>query len=205
VLEFGAITMTSTVQPEPTTIRSLVARLSPQVAPNRPLTDRPFEAPRLAVTVLDIMLPETPRPVLGRAVERVELDATWVGRLPPGPLKQALAAWRDGGGTVEVARFGLKWGKLEIEGSGTFALDPEFRPLASSNVRLQGYGQAIDDLAKAGVVRGRDAIAARLMLGLMARSGRTGRDEVAVPVIVQDGWFAVGPARLLRVPPLELD
>lgn len=204
-LAVADLTLTSTARPRPTTVRSIAARLAPNAAPNRPPADPQAASPRLVATVLDVLLPEEPPPVLGRAVERIDLDATWVGRLPPGPLGPALVVWRDGGGTIEVARLGLKWGKLEIEGAGTFALDSELRPIASSNVRLNGYGQALDDLARAGVVRGRDAIAARLMLGLMARSGRTGRDEVAVPITVQDGWFAVGPARLLRVPPLNVE
>jgi hypothetical protein len=204
-VEFGGVGVVSSAQPGPTTVKSIVVSLSPNPAPNRPAGEAQTESPRLAITALGAVLPEAPRPIFGREIERFDLDATWVGRLPSGPLSQALAAWRDGGGTIEVAKLRLKWGKLDIDGAGTFALDSEQRPLAASNVRLQGYGQALDDLAKAGVVRGRDAIAARLMMGLLARSGRTGKDEVTVSITVQDGWFNVGPARLFRVPPIAVD
>lgn len=204
-VEFRDASVTSSAQPGTTTVKSILASLSPLPASNHPPADRQAESPHLTIAAIDAVLPEAPRPILGREIERLDLDATWVGRLPSGPLNQALAAWRDSGGTIEVARLRLKWGKLEIDGSGTLALDSEARPLAASTVRLHGYDQALDDLAQAGVVRGRDAIAARLMMGLLARSGRTGRDEVTVSVTAQDGWFSIGPARLLRVPPITFD
>lgn len=203
-LEMGGVAVTTSAQPTPTRVATLRASLAPQPAPNRPQGED-ATSPRLAVSALDADLPDQPSPIFGTRVERFDLDAVFVGRLPRGPLGPALTAWRDDGGTIEVQRLRLKWGPLDAEGSGTIALDAERRPLAASNVRVQGYGRAIDELARTGAVRGRDAVAARLMLGLLGRTGRTGRDEVTVSLTVQDGWLSAGPARLLRVPPLPLE
>jgi hypothetical protein len=204
-LQLGGVSVTTSAQPLPTKVGTLQASLVPHAPPNRPSSENPAVSPRLVVSALDIVLPDQTHPVFGPQVERFDLDAVFAGRLPRGPLGRALTVWRDDGGTIEVQRLRIKWGPLDAEGSGTLALDSERRPLAASNVRLQGYGQALDELTRAGAVRGRDAIAARLMLGLLGRAGRTGRDEVTVSLTVQDGWLSVGPARLLRVPPLPLE
>jgi hypothetical protein len=202
-LDLAEVIATAPLLRAPVAIKSIAAQLSPGPAPNRP--GAPAEAPRLAFTAAEITLPDSPRPVLGRLVERLEIDATFVGRLRSGSANEALAAWRDGGGTVELARLRLRWGPLDVEGSGTLALDEAMRPLASGNIRIQGYGETIEDLAKAGIMRSREAIVARLTMGLLARPGRGGRDEFLAPITIQYGWLSVGPARLLPVPPLRLD
>jgi hypothetical protein len=202
-LDLAEVSATTSMRPAPVAIKSVAARLSPRPAPNRPGASA--DAPWLVFAATHITLPESPPPALGRIVERVEFDGTFVGRLRSGPADEALAAWRDSGGTVEIARVRLQWGPLDIEGAGTLALDEAMRPLASGNIRIQGYGETIEELARAGVVRSREAIVAQLTMRLLARPGRGGRDEFLAPVTVQYGWLSIGPARLLPVPPLRLE
>jgi hypothetical protein len=202
-LDLAEVTATTPLLPEPIAVKSIAAQLAPRPVANRPETSG--EAPRLTFAAAHIMLPEGPRPVLGHLVERLEVDAVFIGRLRGAPLGEALAAWRDGGGTVELERLRLQWGPLDLEGSGTFTLDGEMRPLASGNIRIQGYGETIQELAKAGIIRSREAIAAQLTMGLLSRPGRAGRGEFLAPITIQYGWLSVGPARLLPVPPLRLD
>jgi hypothetical protein len=78
-----------------------------------------------------LRLPEIRDSPLGPAIERLSMRATLMGLLPPGPLHESVAYWRDEGGTLEIRGFGLAWGPLRADAVGTLALDREMRPLGA--------------------------------------------------------------------------
>ena len=183
------------------TIRASLAAPQPEtpaVEPHR----RPTA--RLDIELAGLRLPENTRPVLGHTVGRAALGATLLGRLPPAPLTESLAVWRDDGGTVEIERLALGWGPLSANGDGTLALDEALQPQAALSARISGYAETVDALVRAGTVRPEHAFVAKLALGALARTPEGGGPaEIAVPITIQDRQLFVGPVALIRLPRIE--
>lgn len=175
------------------------------------LRPRPSAAPThrtetldLVLLIEDLRLPEPPRYALGPRIGAAQVEASVRGALPPGPLSEALAAWRDGGGTIEIRRVALRWGALAADGDGTLALDAENRPLGAFTAQIRGYAETIDALSASGAVRPRDGAAAKIVLNLLARQTEAG-SVLKVPLTAQDGRLTVAGFPLLRLPPLAFD
>lgn len=152
----------------------------------------------------DLTLPPEARLPLGDRVAGLELDARLRGPLPALPVGEAVNAWREAGGTVEVDRLALDWPPLDVLGEGTLALDDFMQPEGALTARVRGFFEAVDSLAAQGVVRRRDASMARIVLGVLARQPADGgAAELRVPVTLQEQMLYVGPMPLLALPTLR--
>ncbi len=141
---------------------------------------------------------------LGTDLRTFRLSGTLNGK-PPGKIQRdALDAWRQDGGTVDIRRVVLGWGALDVSGNGTLALDAALRPLGAFTTEIQGHRALLAALEQTGKLRRRDASAARLALDLLSKpSGNgDGRRVVTVPLTAQRGRLYLGPVRLLKLPPI---
>ncbi|HVI52947.1 MAG TPA: DUF2125 domain-containing protein [Candidatus Sulfotelmatobacter sp.] len=145
-----------------------------------------------------LLLPEDARLLLGRKVAHLHVKALAKGALTP-----TLAAWRDGGGVMELSDIALTWEPLALTGEGTLALDKRMQPLFSGTVSIGGLFETLDKLTTAGAVRAKDAAMARIALQLLALPGPDGKPRLGVPVTVQDNRLYVGPVALMLLPDVE--
>jgi len=126
-------------------------------------------------------LPATVPAPLGRRVDRLGLMGVVDDRWPGGPLPEAIAAWRDAGGDVEVRRMEMIWGPLRLNGDATLALDAQGRPLGAGTVAVQGVKAAVTAMGKSGYLTpGQTTAAGLFALTLpdgtkIAFSGQDGR------------------------------
>lgn len=141
-------------------------------------------------------------PELGSEIETLDLFATLRGDWPPGPAPQALAAWRDAGGVVDVTDLKLAWGPATLASEGSLTVDEALRPLGAFTVRLGGYETLLDLAAKARRVDGTQIALLKLLLGSMAKTDAQGRSTVQFPVSAQDGRLFFGPIGLFSLPPI---
>lgn len=124
--------------------------------------------------------------------------AVLTGPLLPGPHPAAAAAaWRDGGGVVQVNTLQLEAGDLQASASGTAALDSALQPVLNLTARVQGYRAALDRLAQAGVIQAPAAVAAKAVLGLL--SGRDPSAPATLPVRIAGGVVSVAGFPLMRL------
>lgn len=137
---------------------------------------------------------------LGPEVALARLALKLTGPVPSDLNTAAVAAWRDAGGTLEVAQLALKWGRLDATGDGTLALDAQMRPLGAFGLHISGWEQGIEALVASGQIKRKAGDAASLALGLLALGTRDGEGRVGVPFTLQNGQVLVGP-----VPVAELD
>jgi len=143
---------------------------------------------------------ETP---LGRQIQDIAVVAAIKGALPETFLRDAVDAWRESGGTLELSHFQMDWGKLSIRANGTVALDEALRPLAALTTDIKGYAETLAALEQARLLRRKDAAGTRLALDLLSRrDGGDNRRMVTIPVTIQNGLLYVGPVRLLRLAPI---
>jgi hypothetical protein len=139
-------------------------------------------------------------PPLGDTIDHLAAAIAVKGTIPGGPHRQALAAWRDDGGTLEIGSFDLGWGNLRLGAKGTLALDGGLQPIGALTALIRGYNQIIDALVTAGSLRSGDAALAKIALGLLAKEGPDGSYEISAPLTLQNGQAFLGPARLARLP-----
>jgi hypothetical protein len=146
-----------------------------------------------------VALPVTVPP-LGSTVERIAANLAIKGTIPGGARRQALAAWRDDGGTLELESFALAWGKLALDAKGTVALDAALQPLGALTATIRGYGQIIDALVATGNLKAGDAALVNLGLGVLAKPAPDGQYQLDAPLTLQNGQVYLGPVRLARMP-----
>jgi hypothetical protein len=139
-------------------------------------------------------------PPLGDTVERLAASLAIKGAIPGGARRQALAAWRDDGGTLELQSFGLAWGKLALDAKGTVALDADLQPVGALTATIRDYGEIIDALVATGNLKAGDAALVKLGLGFLAKPAPDGQYQLDAPLTLQNGQVYLGPVRLARMP-----
>ncbi len=209
ILDVGAVEASRPGAPERLRLGQLgLTLLMPErsgEAAAKPEDEEPA-GPMVSASAANVVLPKGARYPLGRTVRRIAIDAKLIGDLAPAPtLVQTLAAWRDAGGTLEVRRLDVVWGKFDLSGEGTVALDGALQPIVAMTARIKGYRETVDALVETGYVRGRDALTTKLVLGFVARATPGGKSQLTVPITLQNGILSAGPARLLRVPAIDWD
>jgi hypothetical protein len=142
-----------------------------------------------AVQVYHLVLPRAVK-ALGSTIENFAIAFRIMGGLSPGDWRQALAAWRDEGGTVEVTR-------------GTLALDQAMQPTAAMTASIVDQDALIDAAVGAGVLPEKNTMLVKLVLDLIAQRGVDGRTRLTAPITVEEGKLSIGQAEFGRVPPIE--
>lgn len=140
-------------------------------------------------------------PPFERVIRTAQLDADLVGPIQPGRLSEALNAWRQDGGTLEVRKVRLDWPPLAIAGDGTLSLDERLQPIAAFSTRISGFEDTLRALETQGIIPPGQSSSALVILNLLSSTPR-GSDtpELTVPVSVQDQRLSVGPFNVLDVP-----
>ncbi len=156
------------------------------------------------VRLQGVILPAHEPGPLGARVERLRLEASVMGPLSAEFSREAFAAWRDEGGTVELREFFLHWGPLELSAKGTLALDEKLQPMGALTATVAGFAETLDALAAAGAVKARDANSAKILFALLARPPKPGAPpEVSLPLTIQKRKLFVGPVALFKLPPIR--
>lgn len=153
----------------------------------------------------DIVLPGNVTWPLGGTVASAALTGAVNGPVPLVPgLPARLAAWRDGGGALEVQHLGLDWGPLRVNATATMAVDDKLQPMGAGTAKLTGLSPALDAMAQAGVVKPQMATAAKAVLTLMSRPAPNGGEpETDLPLTLQDRRLLMGRIPLLRLPEID--
>jgi len=158
---------------------------------------------QFAASAKDLKLPEGTILLTADPLGEARIAGTVKGPMPMAPLRQALASWRDAGGTVEVTDFALAQATLALSGSATVALDENLQPIVAANLKARGLAATIDLLASQRRIYPEDALKMKLFVKGAERDTPGGYKEVATGLTIQGGYLAWGPFKLARVPPIE--
>ncbi|MFL5255239.1 MAG: DUF2125 domain-containing protein [Rhodopila sp.] len=170
---------------------------------------RDAEGPRQAVgfaaSAEAITLPAGMKWALGPNISSVSTEGILNGPFPPdGNVTASAAAWRDGGGSLDVTHLAIGWGPLGLTASATLALDDQLQPMGSGNGRFVGYAETLDRLAAAGVLTKSAATAAKAVLSLIAEAGVGDEPSaVDVPLTLQYRTLSMRQVPLVRLPELD--
>jgi hypothetical protein len=143
--------------------------------------------------------------LLGPRIASLTLQGALDGPVPRAhTLGERAAAWRDGGGTLEIQHLAVNWGPLDLTASATLALDEQQQPMGTGSARVIGYAETLDALASHGVISKSAATAAKAVLSLLAHSPEDGGPpDVEVPLTLQYRTLSMRQVPLLRLPELD--
>lgn len=158
----------------------------------------------LAGRLEDIGLPAA-IPGLDQTIRSFEITVDVTGPFSGGPLKEALEAWRDGGGAVELRSFALEWPPAAAAGTATLALDAALQPMGAATIKFQGFFDLVAALQAKGYVHESEASMAKIVLGMLARPSPAGTPQLSLPVTVQDRKLSAGPVALMEMPEVVWD
>lgn len=162
-----------------------------------------FEA-RLEATA--VRVPDGLALPLGPRIDKLVVEAAVMGRVGAGPWPGSLAAWRDAGGTLEVSGLHVVYGPLDLWANGTLALDGELQPIGAFTAKVEGFFETVDALRERGLVRLRDAVTAKIVLGALSRkSAQGGPPTLNLALTVQDRKVYAGPVALADLPEIRWD
>ena len=163
---------------------------------------------KTSIAVRDAILPSDLAEGLGESLDFLDIDASVVGEIPSERgTNEAITAWRDAGGTLELTGFRVRWGPLGVETSGTIALDGAMRPIAALTADIIGYGDVIDALIMSNLIPLGDGFIAKVAFNMLAEKPEDGSAPVlrGVPVTAQDGTLTVATIKVAELPPLPLE
>lgn len=150
--------------------------------------------------------PPAPQAALGGRIASATLTAALDGPLPGGEATDPAAlaaAWRQGGGVLQVRHFAMGWGPLGVTGTAAMGLDAALQPDGTANLRVVGYDATLAALAAGGALTPSAAQAVRALLGLMARTPEGGgASEVELPLALHNRLLSVGHIPVGKIPPL---
>jgi hypothetical protein len=181
-------------------IGSGTASLTAPTSPPKSDTDTLLH---FALDAKELKLPEGTVLLTADPLGEARLAGKVKGPMPMTPLRQALASWRDAGGTVEVSEFALAQATLSLSGSATVALDENLQPIVAANLKARGLPATIDLLASQKRIYPEDALKMKLFVKGAERDTKGGYKEVATGLTVQGGYLAWGPFKLAQVPPIQ--
>jgi hypothetical protein len=172
--------------------------------PATPAADPSRSSLDLTLEASGVDLPADVEAPLGRRLDRLHVEAQVMGSIPPGLPHEAIPAWRDAGGDIEIRKGDLAWGPLALAAEGTLALDKGLQPEAAGTLHVAGLSEALDRLSAAGLVEERPVQLAKMMFGAFARPpAGGGPPEVQLPLTIQDGHLYAGPIKLARLHPFD--
>jgi hypothetical protein len=139
-------------------------------------------------------------------VDRIGLDVALTRPFPAGggdPARRA-AAWRDGGGALEIRTLEARWGEAAASATATLTLDAALQPAGAGTLRLAGGEALLDAATTAGLLPPFNAAAARIAWRALGRAPPEGGPAWAeLPLALRDRTLRLGPVSLGRLPPLE--
>jgi hypothetical protein len=171
--------------------------------PATPPIDFNMPLARVALDLRGVALPPDTRLVTEEAVETLSFDATIKGPMPLAPLRDALAAWRDAGGVVELNRLAFAQGPLNVTGSATLALDAALQPEGAGTITTTGLSEALEILIRDGLIPADRALIARATAKALEKPGLDGRLEATVGLSLQNRTVSFGPVPLFALQPIE--
>ena len=162
--------------------------------------DRPKNSTNLALTGDDIVLTSGLVPI-SDTYQQAALSIL-LRPLPAGTTPEALDAWRDESGVIDISRIAFLTDRLRVSGDGTVALDLNRRPEGAMTFVVHGADRFIDALTAQGRMSEIARVGLRMAVSALEKTDKEGNRTVTLPLTVQDGIVSLLGFKLFPVPPV---
>lgn len=155
----------------------------------------------LALQLDQGMLPSHAEKPFGRALHSLRLTGNLHGGFHGATPEDLLASWRDAGGVIDFTTIALTWGDFSLSGTGTLAIDRDFRPLGAMSGTINKAPEVIDILAADGLISEVPARnAKKLALDQPEHADNRGQSLTSLALTAQEGQLSFGAVPLLSLP-----
>lgn len=155
----------------------------------------------LAMQLDQASLPPQAEKPFGRALRSLRLTGNLRGGFYGTTPEDLLASWRDAGGVMDFTTIALTWGDLSLNGTGTLAIDRDFRPLGAMSGTIDRATEVIDALATNHLISATTASnARRIALSQEERTDNRGQDLRPLTLTAQNGQLSFGAVPLFSLP-----
>lgn len=162
--------------------------------------DRPKDSANLALTGDDIVLTSGLVPI-GHTYQQAALSIL-LRPVPTGTTPEALDAWRDVSGVIDISRIAFLTDGLRVSGDGTVALDLNRRPEGAMTFVVHGADLFIDALTSQGRMSELARVGLRMAVSALEKTDEEGNRTVTLPLTVQDGIVSLLGFKLFPAPPV---
>jgi hypothetical protein len=176
--------------------------MSLEAPPAAPRSDRD-PLLHFSVSAVALVLPPDIQLPSANPVETITVQGTVNGPMPPAPLRQALADWRDQGGAVQITSFSAAQPPLSVSGSATVALDGDLQPIIAANAAAKGLGPTVDLLAQQKRIAANDVLKLKLFIAATEQNAPDGGKQVTAGITIQNGYLYLGPFKIARVAKID--
>lgn len=162
-----------------------------------------YHQPLLSFDVaLDVLhLPSGQKALTDAPIEKAAAKGAIMGPVPSaGNVQDMIRGWANAGGIVDLKSFDFAQAPLRLAGEGTVTLDEALQPLGALTIRAQGLPEAIDLLARDGLIDAQAAKTGGMMAKGLAKPDAEGHPTVSVSLSLQQGYLWLGPIKLTRLP-----
>lgn len=120
-----------------------------------------------------------------------------------GDVSEALKAWYDSEGTIDIDGFQLSWGPVQLDANGTLAVDENLQPLVAVATEIQGVDEMVHVLAENKVIHKNLVPTIKIALGFLKEKKTQGSsDEVMyhkVSITLQDRELSIASIPVLKI------
>lgn len=120
------------------------------------------------------------------------VEASLSGFQDQRPFPQTLAAWREGGGVLEIKRAQLTCPPMRVEGEGTLTFDENMTPLGAFSTQSIGSHHLLNHMVKRGWVKKNTAPLIAFMVSMLGKPDEKGETTLTIPLTVQQGEVTLG-------------
>jgi hypothetical protein len=156
-------------------------------------------AARMSLSARQVGLPDSGRWALGATIHSIDMDLSLASPALSGEgAAEQARAWHDWGGLLTVESLTLRWGPLDLTAVAELGLDDSLQPAGRGTARVAGAPEALDALARSGVLSAGVAQTAKAVLASMPRQPGPG-DKLVLPFTLQDDTVSIGKTPLARI------
>ncbi|TCS61703.1 DUF2125 domain-containing protein [Varunaivibrio sulfuroxidans] len=157
---------------------------------------------RADISIHDMRVPPFHALPLGNEFQHLSARFSVKGRLlGTDGNAAALTHWRDGGGAIDLKAIHVENGPLNVQGAGTLALDGDLQPVGSFTAKIEGLFALLDQLRARGMLRDRDVVTAKLVLGaLFQRPANGAPPALSMAITVRNRKLFIGPVPIAAFP-----
>lgn len=168
------------------------ANVGPLVAERSRIFWTKLDGPLPAKSMIEIGFTDMTFPsgaLFGPKAKQADVSLTLTGTFPFSGKPDAIKAWRAEDGRIDIRASRVRWGALDVTGTGAIGLDAAYRPAGGVTLRLAKGDAVIDRLAALGQLNATAAAAAKTVLAFASLSAKDGR--AAAPITLTDGEAAI--------------
>jgi hypothetical protein len=134
-------------------------------------------------------------------VEFFTLQAVIPSPLPRAFTQNGMAQWRNEGGKLVFPLISIQSNGMTATGQGSVILDENLQPDAALTLAVTGHQQFIGKLQERGIIKGKDAMIAGIVLtGLSKTDPATQEPVLNVTLTLKNQTLSAGPLSLARLP-----